>query len=337
MSKKNKGFTLAELLVVVAIIAVLAAIAIPVFAGQLEKSREAVDLANARSAYAEVMTAAMTEDTSSPLYKGIPGYYLTSVTLTQAKDGWTTKTDGLAVGGVAYTDDEHWLKAPKAKGTCTVYFEDGQIYIDWGGGQKKPLPLSQSTYISKPIADRFLTKDILSNILEKDGSKYKYNVINSNEPVEQNEGTKLFLDYAAEKGLNLANYGAATWQIYAKNSSQMLDIPAIYWSTVEASSVTVDTYIPVIGYRPGIDNTEGTYDVYMAKVVRYNGGTKNEYYSIKNDFANVTNGSDGLGGSASFQFADYDTAMAKYNEALTRYIEKGSLSDSDMKALDLKD
>ena len=137
MSKKNIGFTLAELLVVVAIIAVLTAIAIPVFTGQLEKSREAVDLANVRSAYAEVMTAAITEDTASPLRQS-DGSYLASVTLTQAKDGWTTKTDDLTVGGIAFADDKHWLKAPKAKGTCKAYFQDGEVYIDWGGGQKKP-------------------------------------------------------------------------------------------------------------------------------------------------------------------------------------------------------
>ena len=56
MKKNNKGFTLAELLIVVAIIAVLVAIAIPVFTTQLERSREATDLANIRSAYAEAMT-----------------------------------------------------------------------------------------------------------------------------------------------------------------------------------------------------------------------------------------------------------------------------------------
>ena len=62
MKKNNKGFTLAELLIVVAIIAVLVAIAIPVFTSQLEKAREATDLANIRSAYAEVVVDAIEDN-----------------------------------------------------------------------------------------------------------------------------------------------------------------------------------------------------------------------------------------------------------------------------------
>lgn len=58
--KSDRGFTLAELLIVVAIIGVLVAIAIPIFTSQLERSREAVDLSDVRSAYAEVMWAAIT-------------------------------------------------------------------------------------------------------------------------------------------------------------------------------------------------------------------------------------------------------------------------------------
>ena len=54
---KKKGFTLAELLIVVAIIAVLVGIAIPVFTSQLEKAKEGTDLANIRAAYAEAQTA----------------------------------------------------------------------------------------------------------------------------------------------------------------------------------------------------------------------------------------------------------------------------------------
>ncbi len=66
MKKMNerKGFTLAELLIVVAIIAVLVAIAIPVFTAQLEKAKIATDKANVRSWYAEAVTAYMTDESA---------------------------------------------------------------------------------------------------------------------------------------------------------------------------------------------------------------------------------------------------------------------------------
>lgn len=55
--KKNKmGFTLAELLIVVAIIAVLVAISLPIFNKQLEKARDATSVANLRTAYSEAMS-----------------------------------------------------------------------------------------------------------------------------------------------------------------------------------------------------------------------------------------------------------------------------------------
>lgn len=57
--KNKKGFTLAELLIVVAIIAVLVAISIPVFGAQLKKAKHATDLANVRATYAELLVDEM--------------------------------------------------------------------------------------------------------------------------------------------------------------------------------------------------------------------------------------------------------------------------------------
>jgi type IV pilus assembly protein PilA len=108
ISKENKkGFTLAELLIVVAIIGVLVAVSIPIFTAQLEKSREATDLAHIRSAYAEVSAAAlMQEDTDTKTgvtRSGSEGSYVWTkeVPLKQSQDGWQTNVDDLKVGEVS--------------------------------------------------------------------------------------------------------------------------------------------------------------------------------------------------------------------------------------------
>jgi len=112
--KKEEGFTLAELLIVVAIIAVLVAISIPIFTSQLEKSREAVDLANLRDAYATITTAVLTEETdlsqnATNKISYTSGAAATNgsaysaptatVTATQQVDGWVTANPD--VGGKA--------------------------------------------------------------------------------------------------------------------------------------------------------------------------------------------------------------------------------------------
>lgn len=62
----KKGFTLMEMLIVVAIIAILIAVAIPVFGAQLHKARVATDWENLRSFYADIQTDYMTTGEQNP-------------------------------------------------------------------------------------------------------------------------------------------------------------------------------------------------------------------------------------------------------------------------------
>ncbi|MDY3781098.1 MAG: type II secretion system protein [Candidatus Faecousia sp.] len=63
--KNSKGFTLMEMLIVVAIIAVLVAIAVPTFTASLNKARVATDEANIRAGYATLMAQMLTSDTTT--------------------------------------------------------------------------------------------------------------------------------------------------------------------------------------------------------------------------------------------------------------------------------
>lgn len=97
MKNKCNGFTLAELMIVVAIIGVLVAVTIPVFSQQLEKSREATDLANVRSAYAELMTEVMGDSAVAPQNR--------IVLLKQKQNDWQAY-DPVTIGGITHYKSE---------------------------------------------------------------------------------------------------------------------------------------------------------------------------------------------------------------------------------------
>ena len=127
MKQNKNGFTLMEMLIVIAIIAVLIAVAIPVFASQLEKAREATDLANVRSAYAQVSTEALLGDSEATV----------TVDLKQKQADWQS-VDPVNIGGIVHSksqgDTKNWIGVAAPNGTCVVsYKEDYGIIFNWSG------------------------------------------------------------------------------------------------------------------------------------------------------------------------------------------------------------
>lgn len=133
MCRKNKkGYTLAELLIVVAIIGILVAVSIPIFMSQLRKAKLAVDLANARAGKAAMVAYILTYpekyidgNTHTLCYDASTGKVVASVAEANKLTGYGKTTDikgGDNVDGL--------LDTPSTVTSLTGCIVTGTFYVD---------------------------------------------------------------------------------------------------------------------------------------------------------------------------------------------------------------
>ena len=117
LRNNKRGFTLVELIVVLTILAVLAAMLIPALQGYIEKSLETADVLHVREAYMEVLTASLTNDTENQVK---------TVKLKQKQDDWQSM-DPITIAGITHykadKDTPNWKGIPTAGGVCEVSYD----------------------------------------------------------------------------------------------------------------------------------------------------------------------------------------------------------------------
>ena len=100
LKKKNRGFTLIEIIVVIAILAILAALAIPAIAGYIQNSKAQTNMANGKMIYnaASAYLASNPSELDVDLATLITDNFLASIPQTAEKNDFTlTITDGKPV------------------------------------------------------------------------------------------------------------------------------------------------------------------------------------------------------------------------------------------------
>ena len=128
LRNNKRGFTLVELIVVLTILAVLAAMLIPALQGYIEKSLETADVLHVREAYMEVLTASLTNDTDNQVK---------TVNLKQKQDDWQSM-DPITIAGITHYkkdgDTANWKGIPTAGGVCTVSYDAKVgVVFTWSG------------------------------------------------------------------------------------------------------------------------------------------------------------------------------------------------------------
>lgn len=297
MKQNKNGFTLMEMLIVIAIIAVLIAVAIPVFASQLEKAREATDLANVRSAYAQVSTEALLGDSETTV----------TVNLKQKQADWQS-VDPVNIGGIVHSksqgDTENWKGVAAPNGTCVVsYKEDYGIILTWSGKADLTTPKYPDTNVTNFFQLLYDT-EFWKNGSIKTNTNFEFD---SRCPDSQYVPS---ITAAIEKLDNsLLQQPNCTWAYLGNGKDGQEANRYLFWTSLDTDKVGPEKEIPVI-----IQTGDGKYYVSETKTGKRNGKdyvTISKSLTTQNQYKEILNKGE--------QYSSLEKAYDAYLKALGNY------------------
>ncbi len=265
MKNKCNGFTLAELLIVVAIIGVLVAVTIPVFSQQLEKSREATDLANVRSAYAELMTEVMGDSAVAPQNR--------ILLLKQKQNDWQAY-DPVTIGGITHykseSNTENWIGVPGAGGKCEISYNPRTVGIvfKWSGGSAADTVTRVDFKIDPHTA--LNNTDILDSLITNGNQRFE---IDSKCP-----GSSMLLKVETNITSNSLLYrGTFAYLGSPSDASGRY----LFWTSVDTNVVGVGKKVPII-----VSKADGGFYVTTSETAQRTSKTGENYVAIADHIYN---------------------------------------------------